>query len=376
MQFAAEMMHLGRSAMVTKGRSLCSNASTHLGTHNLLFTPGTHQSIKTRHGPLRGTVSLSQDFEISTTMLRTPQLRHHIWPELYVARTLNTITTGYRQYYTTQYVHISSLTFLLWDYVATFPDEVLLFWTGKWSYPRVLFFLNRYQVIVWQLFHTVGVFMSSRPQKLYVTTLRLVISQLIKHVSLARLASSQGQVWVHNLITFSALAMIIPVQLILSLRVYGLYNRAKWIAGFLAVLILASSAAELYVVIKLSPEMTRIALPFSDIIACEPTPGAVSHLYLGLIPAIAFDTPAFLLVLLRGVSHLRTQKNVGFRGSNLVRLLMRDSILYFLVILVVYIALAVSWIKLPGVEAFITFGYGFSIVSVTASRMLINLKKL
>ncbi|KAF4586878.1 hypothetical protein EYR40_010895 [Pleurotus pulmonarius] len=124
--------------------------------------------------------------------------------------------------------------------------------------------------------------------------------------------------------------MIIPVQLILSLRVYGLYNRAKWIAGFLAVLILASSAAELYVVIKLSPEMTRIALPFSDIIACEPTPGAVSHLYLGLIPAIAFDTPAFLLVLLRGVSHLRTQKNVGFRGSNLVRLLMRDSILYFL----------------------------------------------
>ncbi|KAJ8693583.1 hypothetical protein PTI98_008564 [Pleurotus ostreatus] len=170
--------------------------------------------------------------------------------------------------------------------------------------------------------------------------------------------------------------MIIPIQLILFLRVYGLYNNAKWIVGFLAVLFLASMAGELYVVIKLSPGMTRIVLPFSNIVLCQPNSGAVSYLYLGLIPAIAFDIPVFLLVLLRGISHLGTQKNADFKGSNIVRLLTRDSTLYFLVILVVYIGLAISWIKLPGVEAFITFGYGFSIVSVTASRMLINLKKL
>lgn len=48
------------------------------------------------------------------------------------------------------------------------------------------------------------------------------------------------------------------------------------------------------------------------------------------ITAISFDIPAFLLVLLRGITHLRVQKAVGFRGSSLIRLLVRDSILYFL----------------------------------------------
>lgn len=75
--------------------------------------------------------------------------------------------------------------------------------------------------------------------------------------------------------------MTTSVQLILSFRVYGLYNRAKWIIGFFTVLLLAAITAQLYVVIKLSPEVTPIVIPFLHIIACQPTTGAVSHLYLG-----------------------------------------------------------------------------------------------
>ncbi|KAF4564723.1 hypothetical protein EYR36_002662 [Pleurotus pulmonarius] len=120
----------------------------------------------------------------------------------------------------------------------------------------------------------------------------------------------------------------------------------------------------------------RIALPLSDIVVCEAIPGTVLHLYLGLIPAVAFDTSALLLVLVRGMSYIRTRKTAGFKGSTLLRVLMRDSILYFLVILVVYLALIIALIKLPGTETFITFGYAFSITSITATRMLINLKKL
>ncbi|KAL4264477.1 hypothetical protein AB1N83_003537 [Pleurotus pulmonarius] len=73
------------------------------------------------------------------------------------------LTTGYQQYYITQCAQLSSLTFLLWDYIITLPDEIELFWTGRWSYPRVLFFVNRYQVIGWQIFHTIAVFMVTRP---------------------------------------------------------------------------------------------------------------------------------------------------------------------------------------------------------------------
>ncbi|KDQ31863.1 hypothetical protein PLEOSDRAFT_1081272 [Pleurotus ostreatus PC15] len=223
---------------------------------------------------------------------------------------MDRIVTGHRQYYTTQYVHLSSFTVLLWDYIITLPDEVgpgqfirvhntdtikvELFWAGNWSYPRVLFFVNRYQAIGWQVVHTMG------------------------------------QVWVHNLVTLSCLSLIIPVHSILGFRVYGLYNREKWIAWFLAILLLGSTAAELYVCVMLSPELLRTALPFSNIVVCEAIRGSVSHLYMGLIPAVAFDTSALILVLVRGITYIRTQRIAGYRRSTLLHVLMRDSILYFL----------------------------------------------
>ncbi|KAF9495020.1 hypothetical protein BDN71DRAFT_1448150 [Pleurotus eryngii] len=121
------------------------------------------------------------------------------------------------------------------------------------------------------------------------------------------------------------------VQLMLSLRVYRLYNRAKWIIVFFAVAILARTAAELYIVMKVPPAVTQVSIPFSKISACQPTPGTASHLNLAPIPALIFDIPAFLLVLLQGVSHLKVQRNAGFRGATLIRLrLVRDSIQYFL----------------------------------------------
>ncbi|KAL4264459.1 hypothetical protein AB1N83_003527 [Pleurotus pulmonarius] len=140
-------------------------------------------------------------------------------------------------------------------------------------------------------------------------------------------------------------------------------------------MLLGSTAAALYVLIKLSPDMIRIALPFSEIVVCGAIRGTVSRLYLALIPAVAYDTFVLILVLIRGKSYIRAQRNAGYKESTLLRLLMRDSILYFLVILVVYLALIIALIKLPA-KTFITFGYAFSITSITATRMLINLKKL
>lgn len=265
---------------------------------------------------------------------------------------MDRIVTGHRQYYATQYVHLSSFTVLLWDYIITLPDEVELFWAGKWSYPRVLFFVNRYQAIGWQVLHTMGVFIPSSLPKQFC------------------------QVWIHNLITLSCLSLIIPVHSILSFRVYGLYNREKWIAWFLAMLLLGSTAAELYVSVMLSPDLMRTALPFSNIVVCETIHGSVSHLYIGLISAAAFDTSALILVLVRGITYTRTQRIAGYKRSTLLHVLMRDSILYFLIILAVYLALTIALIKLPGIETLITFGYGFSITSITATRMLFNLKRL
>ncbi len=80
---------------------------------------------------------------------------------------------------------------------------------------------------------------------------------------------------------------MIDVQLILSIRVYGLYGRANWIAGLLAVLFLAATAGELYIVIKLSLNAVSVPLPFSNITICESTLDVVFRLYLGLFVSFA-----------------------------------------------------------------------------------------
>ncbi|KAF8590242.1 hypothetical protein K439DRAFT_212101 [Ramaria rubella] len=64
---------------------------------------------------------------------------------------LKEIRSSFEQLYATRYTQASSMGFILWDYILTLPFEVELFWTGKWSYPRLLFFLNRYLVIFWQV---------------------------------------------------------------------------------------------------------------------------------------------------------------------------------------------------------------------------------
>ncbi|KAG9221696.1 hypothetical protein CCMSSC00406_0005609 [Pleurotus cornucopiae] len=388
------------------------------------------------------------------------------------------ITTVYRHYYTTQYVQLSSLTFLLWDYIVTLPDEVRhkrflraynadtvgtkieLFWVygqmvlapgtvfresipSDWlantAYYRVVYGLKTWTVVcinphLTALYRFANQARMPRANKLLncsgfvqhpykplqftqhlIPEGQMVISpspifrESIPSNRLANIpyysdlhghktwirtggpdaessavlltnqaymsAAPRCRAWVHNMLTISAFTMTTSVQLILAFRVYGLYNRAKWVIGFFAVLLLAAIATQLYIVIKLSPKGTPMALPFLHIIACQPTPGAVSHLYLGPITTICPDIAAFLLVSLRGMSHLRVQKAAGFRGSTLIRLLVRDSILYFFMIMMVYTVIIISYVKFSVIESFITFGYGFSVMSIAASRMLINLRK-
>ncbi|KAK0463038.1 uncharacterized protein EV420DRAFT_1151393 [Desarmillaria tabescens] len=46
----------------------------------------------------------------------------------------------------TRYLSGAGLVVLLYDHILTFPAEVELIWTARWSVPKVLFLLIRYFV--------------------------------------------------------------------------------------------------------------------------------------------------------------------------------------------------------------------------------------
>ncbi|KAF9493490.1 hypothetical protein BDN71DRAFT_1591028 [Pleurotus eryngii] len=300
---------------------------------------------------------------------------------------MDQITSSYHQLYATRYAQVSSLTLLVWDYFVTLPDEEQLLWHGRWTYPRALFFINRYQTIIWQIFNTVGT--CSPPSTPSPLVLRFCLGNkagfaprntqadsglaVTTDTSLLR-SQCSCQAWGRHIIEATGTSIVFCVHLILAFRIYGLYGRSRWITMFLAIMLLATLSGEIYVAIRLAPDFARIPLPFMvNLFVCLPSETVDTSLF--FVPAIVFDIVALVLVVARGVSHMRMQRNYGFNESSIMRIMLRDSVLHFLIILVVYITLAVSWIKLEIAQRFLLHGYAVSAISMTATRMLLNLKR-
>ncbi|KAG9227183.1 hypothetical protein PLEOSDRAFT_1106209 [Pleurotus ostreatus PC15] len=305
---------------------------------------------------------------------------------------MDQITNSYHQLYATRYAQVSSLTLLVWDYFVTLPDEEQLLWHGRWTYPRALFFIVSPLLSQSTTIRALVPFAESisdnnmadlqhsrwiRPQK-YSEIVRATLSQdsgLVVTTDPSLLHSRFScQAWGHHIIEATGTSIVFCVHLILAFRIYGLYGRSRWITIFLAIMLLATLSGEIYVAIRLAPNFTRIPLPFMvNMFVCLPSESVDTSLF--FVPAIAFDIVALVLVVARGVSHMRMQRNYGFTGSSIMRIMLRDSVLHFLIILVVYIALAVSWIKLEIAQRFLLHGYAVSAISMTATRMLLNLKR-
>ncbi|KAJ8514282.1 hypothetical protein ONZ45_g8180 [Pleurotus djamor] len=263
------------------------------------------------------------------------------------------IFDGYQQISVTQYTQVSSLTFLVWEYLVTLPDEIRFVWAGRWTYPRVLFFMNRYQVLVWQIFHTIAILVNRRSEAVTVAV---------------------SEVWLRHLIGFSRLSVIVTVNMIMALRIYGLYGQTNWIVVVLAVMLLSTTAVQISLVIAYAPRAISALLPFSTntTIWLPINPG---RLYYSLLAGLVFDVPALILVVVRGVRHTRSMHGASFRAARIVRIMTRDSVAYFAAMTLLYIAISVTEAQLPGVEAFVAFGYGISMISVAGSRILLNLKQ-
>ncbi|KAJ8514997.1 hypothetical protein ONZ45_g7519 [Pleurotus djamor] len=304
-----------------------------------------------------------------------------------MASILDEIFAGYEEYCKSHFI-FDLLDLGIYYYFIrrsqAFLAIVELFWTGSWATPtRILFFINRYQVFAWQIFHTFVVRSVLPPFNSKIDLPVLFLGICVLAVSC--------RLWLHNLIGISgyyslalrsdphsslppAISVVLLVDLIISLRIYGLYNRARWVATLLGIMLLGTIAGQAYIVAVFSPDFILTPLPFSkNIVVCNPI--STDHLYLALLPGLGFDTVVLMLALARGLLHIQRLRGVGARGSNIVHVLTRDSASYFLVILLIYTVLTISWVKLPGVESFTTFGYGYAMISVAGSRMLLNLKR-
>ncbi|KAF8590235.1 hypothetical protein K439DRAFT_1657509 [Ramaria rubella] len=271
-----------------------------------------------------------------------------------------------------------------------FNSEINPNQTGKWSYPRLLFFLNRYLVIFWQVFNTRGAFNPTNTAKLSVIYHPPVYAD--SHLSLpctsAKIAVGDnsitapsalisifliGEAWGHVILEVAGTCTIWIVHLIMCFRIYGLYGRSPRLIYGLSTLLVITGAAEVYVDVSLTPNFQQLFIGKGGFVC---VPGNSSKTSNFMIPVLIFEAVLFLLAVYKVFDQWQFSRAGGlpFNGSTLLHIMIRDSVAYFFIILLVYVINAVIWHSSPPTLRFLLQGYTISAISILGTRMLINIR--
>ncbi|KAH7920861.1 hypothetical protein BV22DRAFT_770594 [Leucogyrophana mollusca] len=235
---------------------------------------------------------------------------------------LNELISEARNTAMSRYNTLAMTVLYVYDLVTTLDKEVDLVWNRPWSFLKVLYIINRCLALLEGLFNS-SVF-------LYQGT---------------NLSNSVSGNW-FKFQSGTALVLLVVVQTILVTRLWAMYEHNRPILISMSVfgtLQIIASATIMFKSLRYSP---ALAQPAPGFVVCSMILPPYFAAY--WLPILAFETTLLVLMLIKGWHNFR-QQNVtgvsGMTGQRLGNLLVRDSIIYFVVINAVYLANAVVWYR-------------------------------
>ncbi|KAF7299846.1 hypothetical protein HMN09_00991600 [Mycena chlorophos] len=246
--------------------------------------------------------------------------------------------------------NIIGLTLSLYDYFITFDIEVQRFWgRKKTTLPSMLFFVNRYLVLLGNIPFMFEAFWFSVPtdEKSFACV-----------------------VWCNSMDTYHQTYIWFSQFLagvIMAIRVYALYGRTKTILATLCVCAAGAIGVAIWGIVTAltSPDKRG---SFGIYLGCGSTKGEIQALGFIIIWAAGsfFDFVIFGLTLARtlrdGMWNISLSSQ--FKGIRLVRLFMRDGIIYFFVITMLNMSTIITCVT----------GNKFFLTSITVSRLMLNVR--
>ncbi|KAF8582399.1 hypothetical protein K439DRAFT_1661837 [Ramaria rubella] len=253
--------------------------------------------------------------------------------------------------YSTRYVQVASMTLALYDHLLTFQNEIDFVWRGahRRSWPRLLFLVARYAPLVALLSNSSAIFG-------------------IPHSSRV----SRNWLLFHG---WSGFIFFAAVQVISQLRLWAMY-RSKNLLIAMGIITTLALVAMGYVegagYSRLNKVTTEV---LGGIHICGPGINTLPKwIYLFWLPPLLVETLSVILVLHKAIRHFQGGAPKEWVGSRFISAIVRYSIIYFVVVLIVYVANFYVWFKLP-IPAFELFlPLTFALPSVTGNRMLLSLR--
>ncbi|CAA7268893.1 unnamed protein product [Cyclocybe aegerita] len=267
---------------------------------------------------------------------------------------LKPIIKGLQDIKTSHYSQLSSTSIILFDHLITFDQEVNLIWDSSWSLGKVLFLLNRYYTLAATIINNYAFFTPT------------LTDALDDNLGL-RFFNWQG---------WTGLIGCMLAEGILQIRLYALYSLNKKVLVLMLSLFIISSATSGWIMgSALSKISARaIELPRGGKF-CVPS-GVSDTFYTFWIPMLAYEFLLCMLALIRGFQTFKTNGSLFQSGRQLVGILVRDSVLYFLVICSTYLTCMLVWLLAPTSLLEVPVGFSVAMSCVLANRVVLNVRKV
>ncbi|KJA21582.1 hypothetical protein HYPSUDRAFT_87987 [Hypholoma sublateritium FD-334 SS-4] len=266
------------------------------------------------------------------------------------AQVFQLIVRGLYDIQITQFTQLGSATVIVFDHLITLGDEVDLIWKSSWTLGKILFLLNRYYSLAAVVFNNYAVF-----------------AHTVDHTVCQNFYRWQG---------WTGLIACLLAEAILQMRLYALYSLNKKVLVLMLscwVLCLGISAYVMYTVLA---KLTVTAMTIPNGMFC--VPGNVSpHFYTFWIPMLAFEALLCTLAVIRGLRTYRSNRTSIFHsGRELVAILIRDSLIYFVVIGAAYLTCLLVWVIAPVGLLDAPVGFSLAMSCVLANRVVLNIRSV
>ncbi|KAF9456716.1 hypothetical protein BDZ94DRAFT_1241328 [Collybia nuda] len=288
----------------------------------------------------------------------------------------------------TRYAHLASGTIIIYDHLTTLDGEVELIWVT--TIPKSSWSIGKWLFIICQQLR----FFFTSPYSFFVSLFlpRLPLSGSQVPASCLRFFQWQG---------FTGLIACVIAQrkkntnecthvsltsflVILQMRIYALYSLNKKILALMAVCFIASVTVSATIMgmvvtdITGRPLTTLVAAAFRvtpTILFCVPS-GVSKHFFAFWIPILFFESLLCSLALYKGFETFRSASSAFRSGRHLVDILVRDSVLYFLIMFATYLTCLLIWITARQTLLEIPIGFSVALSCVLGNRVILNVREV
>jgi len=246
-----------------------------------------------------------------------------------------------------RFATLSASAIIVFDHLITLDQEIELVWRSPWTTGKLLFLLNRYYPLSTVLFNQYVLFNAHLTDNLCLSWFR-------------------WQGW-------SGFIAVIVAEIILQLRIYALYFLNKKVIYFTASFFVLSMAAAGTIMGLVLSSISTKAENIAGLNFCMPF-DVPRYLYAYWIPIITFESLLCGMAILRGVKAFRQHQSSFASGKQLITILLRDSVIYFLIIFFTYLVNLLLWAT--GLFGLIEVPVGFTMAMscVMGSRLVLNVR--